>query len=102
MPQLAVQTWAEAAAFSPTGVQAELRGGSRPHQEWSNGPHTRYTEHTHPFEKLLICLEGSLVFYVPGQRALELRPGDRLVLPAGTRHAVRVGPQGVRCVEIRR
>ena len=101
MPQLAVQPWAEAAAFSPTGVQAELRG-SRPQQEWSNGPHARYAEHTHPFEKLVICLEGNIVFYVPGQRALELRPGDRLVLPAGTRHAARVGPQGVRCVEVHR
>ncbi len=102
MPQLAVQPWAGAAAFSPTGVQTELRSGGWSHYEWSNTPYTRYAEHTHPYEKLVICLDGSIVFYVPGQRALELRPGDRLVLPAGTRHAARVGAHGVRCVEVHR
>jgi len=33
---------------------------------------------------------------------LELRPGDRLDLEPGTRHAATVGPDGVECVEASR
>ena len=69
---------------------------------WGNGPHDRYAEHTHPFEKTLVCLEGSIVFHVPGQADLVLQPGDRLVLPPHTRHAATVGPHGVRCIEAHR
>lgn len=72
------------------------------HYTWGNGPHDRYGEHTHPYEKTLVCLEGSIVFHVPGQADLVLRPGDRLLLPPHTRHAATVGPQGVRCIEAHR
>ena len=72
------------------------------HYTWGNGPHDRYAEHTHPYEKTLVCLEGSIVFHVPGQADLVLQPGDRLLLPPHTRHAATVGPQGVRCIEAHR
>jgi quercetin dioxygenase-like cupin family protein len=35
-------------------------------------------------------------------RRLLLRPGDRIVLPAGTVHSAVVGPHGCMCIEGRR
>ncbi len=69
----------------------------RPHA-WGNGPNERYTEHIHTFDKVLYCAAGSIRFLVDGQ-PFDLAPGDRLDLPAGTRHAAVVGPQGVTCLE---
>ena len=65
---------------------------------WSNGPGDRYAEHTHPYEKVLYCVEGSIAFTLR-DRDIRLQPGDRMVLPAGTSHAAVVGPQGCTCIE---
>jgi D-lyxose ketol-isomerase len=72
------------------------------HYTWGNGPHDRYGEHMHPYAKILVCLEGSIVFHVPGQADLHMQPGDRLLLPPHTRHAATVGSRGVRCIEAHR
>jgi quercetin dioxygenase-like cupin family protein len=65
---------------------------------WGNGPHDRYAAHRHGYHKVLYCLSGSIVFHVEGDD-LELRPGDRLDVEAGTEHAATVGAEGVRCIE---
>lgn len=68
---------------------------------WSNGPGDRYSTHTHDYDKVLICVAGSITFHTPdGDVALEA--GDRLDLPAGTPHAATVGPGGVDCLEAAR
>jgi quercetin dioxygenase-like cupin family protein len=70
---------------------------------WSNGPGDRYARHSHPYEKVLYCVEGSITFELEdGGRMLELSAGDRMVLPAGTVHSALVGPGGCVCVEGRR
>ena len=67
---------------------------------WSNGPGDRYAAHEHRTTKLLICAEGSITFLVgPDEQPVELSAGDGLVLPAGTRHAAVVGPDGCTCLE---
>ena len=70
-------------------------------QEWSNGPGDRYGWHDHPYHKSLLCLEGSVVFHTDAGD-VELKTGDTLELPPGTRHAATVGPAGVRCQETHR
>jgi uncharacterized protein YjlB len=67
---------------------------------WSNGPHDRYAAHEHGYDKVLVCERGSIRFGLPdlGSGA-DLREGDRLELPAGTRHDADVGPAGVTCLE---
>ena len=73
-----------------------------PHETtWANGPGDRYGWHDHPYHKTLWCLEGSIVFHTD-TGDVELSAGDRLELPAGTRHAATVGPAGVRCREAHR
>ena len=46
---------------------------------WSNGPADSYAPHSHSYDKLLVCLRGSITFTLPatGQR-LALAAGDRL------------------------
>ena len=70
---------------------------------WSNGPHDRYAPHSHAYEKVLYCVEGSITFVLEaGGEHLLLKPGDRMVLAPGTVHSAEVGPDGVTCVEGRR
>ena len=66
--------------------------------QWSNGPGFRYEEHQHPYHKVLFCTQGSIVFHTP-EGDIELEPGERLDLPAGTPHAASVGVNGVTCME---
>ena len=65
---------------------------------WSNGPGCRYAAHEHAHHKVLYCVDGSITFTTAaGDTAMG--PGDRLDLPAGTRHSAVVGPDGVTCME---
>jgi quercetin dioxygenase-like cupin family protein len=76
-------------------IEAE---GAGPARRWANAPGDRYGRHDHPYDKVLFCLSGSIVFHVD-DRDVELGPGDRLDLPAGTAHAAIVGLEGCDCVE---
>ncbi len=70
---------------------------------WSNGPGDRYQAHVHPYEKVLYCVAGSITFRLEDEaREIVLRPGDGMVLAAGTRHSAVVGHGGCVCIEGRR
>ena len=67
---------------------------------WSNGPRDRYAPHSHAYEKVLYCVDGSITFVLENEgRRLELKSGDRMVLPAGTVHSAVVGASGCTCIE---
>lgn len=67
---------------------------------WSNGPGDRYGAHDHPYDKVIVCVRGSIAFGLPATSAsMPIVPGDRLELPAGTLHDAQVGPVGVTCLE---
>ena len=78
---------------------ARARAEARDVYSWSNGPRDRYAEHEHPYAKLLYCAEGSIEFRLAEGKTIALVAGDRMVLPAGTRHSAVVGPKGCTCVE---
>ena len=80
-------------------IEKQIRGEARDAYGWSNGPGDRYEQHAHAYNKVLYCTQGSIDFVLGDGRTLTLRPGDRMVLPAGTPHAARVGPEGCVCVE---
>ena len=84
-------------------LMARLQAEARDCHSWSNGPGDRYAAHSHGYEKILYCVDGSITFVLEAERrALELKGGDRMVLPAGTVHSAVVGPGGCSCIEGRR
>lgn len=83
---------AASAAFSAEGLIPRT---------WSNDPGYVYAEHTHPYEKMLFCIDGSITFHTP-DGDLALKPGDRLDLPPRTPHGATVGSEGVTCMEAAR
>ena len=81
-------------------VAARLRAEGLDPSPWSNGPADRYGAHDHRYDKVIVVDRGSITFGLPGDgRSIALATGDRLELPAGTRHDAVVGPLGVTCLE---
>lgn len=80
--------------------EAFTEEGLVPHV-WSNEPGHVYSEHIHPYHKVLICVEGSIVFHTP-DGDIPLSEGDRLDLPPDTHHSATVGDAGVTCMEAAR
>jgi quercetin dioxygenase-like cupin family protein len=84
-------------------LMQKLRGEAGDCYSWSNGPGDRYAAHSHGYEKVLYCVDGSITFVLDGKdERLELQAGDRMVLPAGTVHSAVVGDGGCTCIEGRR
>jgi quercetin dioxygenase-like cupin family protein len=90
-------------ASGPTGpVQPadRLRAEGLTALTWSNGPNDRYSAHDHAYDKIIVVVSGSIAFGLPDEsETVQLEIGDRLELPAGTRHQAAVGPEGVSCLE---
>ena len=79
---------------------ARLRDEGLAPGSWSNGPRDAYGAHDHGYDKVLVCQRGSIRFGLPDRGIhVDLREGDRLDLPAHTRHDALVGPEGVTCLE---
>ncbi len=55
--------------------------------------------HSHPHEQGGIILRGELEFTV-GDEKRSLRAGDLYMIPGGTEHSVRVGPQPAQVLDI--
>ncbi|OLE24947.1 MAG: hypothetical protein AUG49_12120 [Catenulispora sp. 13_1_20CM_3_70_7] len=84
-------------------LMTRLEAEARECYGWSNGPGDRYAAHSHGYEKVLYCVEGSITFRLEDEgRDIHLEAGDRMVLPAGSRHSALVGPGGCVCIEGRR
>lgn len=67
---------------------------------WSNGPGDTYAAHSHGYDKVIVVAAGGITFgLAQGSIAFALAAGDRLELPAGTRHDALVGSDGVTCLE---
>jgi quercetin dioxygenase-like cupin family protein len=95
-----ITRWQEAKQPDEHDLRSRMTAeGLAPHS-WSNGPGDEYSVHSHSYTKILYCLRGGIRFTLPDQgEHIDLAPGDRMVLPAGTRHGAIVGPAGVTCIE---
>lgn len=52
-----------------------------------------YPEHRHPFDEIRMILTGELSFNVNGNQLL-LRAGDKIMIPANTKHSQKVLSEG--------
>jgi quercetin dioxygenase-like cupin family protein len=84
-------------------LMSKLRSEATGCYSWSNGPGDRYSPHSHDYEKVLYCVDGSITFVLEADGSrVELESGDRMVLPAGTIHSAIVGSAGCTCIEGKR
>ena len=86
--------------MSASELTARMREQGLDPGPWSNGPLDRYSPHGHDYDKVLVWAAGSIRFGLPDRGVtIALEVGDRLDLPAGTRHDAGVGRDGVTCLE---
>lgn len=81
-----IQRWQ--APIQLTRQQAQLifeSEGLECYQE-SYQPQEKVKEHRHSFSEVRILIEGEMLFNISGNQFL-LRPGDRVEIPANTRHS---------------
>ncbi len=81
-----------------TVLRERLTGEGLDPGAWSNGPGDSYVAHDHAYDKVNVVASGSIIFGLV-DRPVELVPGDRLELPAGSAHDAIVGSDGVVCLE---
>ncbi len=92
--------WAGEQPPNGSAVREKLR--TEPHNFllWSNGPAVVYATHAHSYDKLIVCLRGSMTFFLDEtNERIDLAIGDRLYLPAQMQHRAVVGASGVECAE---
>lgn len=81
-------------------LESRLRAQGLEPAPWSNLAGVRFEEHVHDYDKIVVVVEGSITFGMPGYGVgFMLGPGERLDLPAEVRHDAVVGPKGVTCLE---
>lgn len=80
--------------------ERRLRSEGLQPSSWGNVPGDTYGEHSHEYDKVIVAAAGSITFHLPHLALdVELAEGERLELPARTRHGATVGPRGVTCLE---
>lgn len=95
-----VMRWPGATTPAAAEVREKLRNEPHAFTIWSNGPAAVYATHAHSYDKLLVCLRGSIAFLLDASDGrVDLAAGDRLYLPAQTSHRAVVGASGVECAE---
>jgi quercetin dioxygenase-like cupin family protein len=60
---------------------------------WHDAAGATYSPHAHDHDESIWLVAGEITFGAGGSE-LRLRPGDRLMLPRGTVHTARAGPEG--------
>jgi len=98
-----IDLWQGGAAPTAAEIEDVMRDQGLDPYVWSNGPGDRYAVHTHPYQKVLYVVRGSITFtFIGSGHQVTLFPGDRLNLPPGIAHEAEVGPEGVVCMEAHR
>lgn len=91
--KLEVRRWDGSGAPTEDALAQRLAAEGFSSFAWSDTPDAHYDEHEHDRDESIWLLAGAIRFGADG-RELALAPGDRLMLPAGTRHTADAGPEG--------
>ncbi|GIW45170.1 MAG: hypothetical protein KatS3mg077_2452 [Candidatus Binatia bacterium] len=90
--RLELRRWPGGPVDEETLRQQLIEEGFDPFR-WHDAGGTTYEPHSHAHDESIWLVEGEMTFEAAGQ-SFHLRPGDRLMLPAGTMHTARVGNSG--------
>lgn len=88
-----VRKWERAAAPEASELRSEMEREGYSVFRWSDAPGSVYGPHEHAEDQSHWIISGRLELDVEGVGRVLLGPGDRDLMPAGTRHAARV-PEG--------
>ena len=103
MPNVTLTRWSEERPPSRDRLTLIFRQAGLTPRWWSNKRGESYAGHAHEYHKVLFCAQGSIRFVTqPRGKAFDLRPGDRLDIPAGVTHTAIVGDDGAVCLEAAR
>jgi quercetin dioxygenase-like cupin family protein len=104
--KLEVVRWQEPVPPQEQELRRRIAAEGLSSYAWSNAPGDSYAVHSHSYEKILYCIQGSIRFILPDApetiEYIDLAPGDCMYLPPKVRHGALVGPQGVICLEASR
>ena len=98
--QVCVTPWPAVENPTESAIRKLLDAEGLNYYKWGNDPLDTYSAHSHPYDKVIYVVRGSITFGLPelGEKHT-LNAGDRLDLPAGTVHDAVVGAKGVLCLE---
>src|SRR5947209_1466652 len=90
-----------ALVVDPLSIVEELSSVDHEAEVWSFQPRHQLDWHAHAAAKTVFCVRGHVVFHTAAGD-IDMRPGDRLDIPAGAMHAATVSDNGVTCIETQR
>ena len=98
-----VTRWPHAAPPTRDQIESAFRDLELSGGWWSSSAGDIFSPHSHSYEKVLFCADGSIHFDIaPQGESVAMTAGDRIVIPARTVHSAIVGPLGVTCAEASR
>jgi quercetin dioxygenase-like cupin family protein len=95
---MVVTRWQAAVLPTPEQIKMIFQAEGLLPTEESLSPKTVIPDHRHPFDEIRMVVSGTLFLNISGNQML-LRPGDRIDIPANTRHSKSAeGEDGCICV----
>lgn len=93
-----IQRWQAPLKLTKTQAQLIFENEGLDSYEENYSSQEKVKEHRHAFSEVRIILEGEMLFNISGNQFL-LRPGDRVEIPANTKHAhTAQGPTDCLCL----
>ena len=87
--------WSGSGAPTETALRRRLEGEGFSVFGWHDAAGATYSSHAHDHDESIWVVAGEITF-VAGGSEFRLCSGDRLMLPGGTVHTARAGPEGAR------
>lgn len=81
--------WEKSVPPTEEEAEAKLRQEGYEPFRWHDVPGSKYPRHRHGYDECLWVLAGKIVFTIDG-KDYELKPGDKLYLPARVAHTAKV------------
>jgi len=104
MTQITHTLWQNLTPPGEAELRYTMRSTGMDPKRWTHLAGEGHSAHSHEYHSVIYCVEGSLRFVLTDEedRQIELKPGDRLDIPAGIRHLAVAGKDGGAYLEGRR